>query len=700
MQRAVGLTLSCCALLIAAPIAGAEQTRAARPSQTLQLVFPLVANTHGLDRLATSIATPGSPQYARYHSLQWLSTRFGASTTTRRRAVSYLRRAGASDVKVDATGMFADARMTVALAQRVFGVQLAQIQQGGERFIAPINASAASASSRVPAGLKGLVKSVVGLDTRPIAKPSAAGVPSGYQTRTGTAAGCAGGQLSGGFTPNQYETAYDFAPLRNAGIAGQGETAALIEIDGYKLADINAFAQCFGLPVPPLHAYGVGGISHPLAPGGEATLDLEVLDATAPSLKQIDVYESSPTPANTLIAMTAPLSNRGHHPQVVSVSLGLCERDVLGAISPAGLDGAEASLAEAAATGVTYLAASGDQGSADCLDNNGVSLHGLAVNYPASSWWVTGVGGTNFTLNESNQITGQVVWNDTGLQSDLAGGGGLSDYFRRPNYQNGAIAANRRAVPDVSMLADVLPGYAIYCSAGPPDCGSGPADAWTTVGGTSAATPLLAGGFALVDQALHASGREALGLVNPLLYSLGRGGAAGVFDDVTVGSNDVFVNSAQPLSCCTAAPGFDDASGWGSVNIANFSADALQRVPLVVHVSLSLPPHQRPLSSHALGATVTCSAACIAAAYAEVKVGSAKPFEVDSKIVHLGSRGSVSLKLKLSSRALSKIRAGKRHHKSVTATVYGVSLDGTVYGVIGVPGESVQAQTGGKKIKL
>ncbi len=699
MGRAVGLIMSCCALLIAAPIAGAEQTRPARPAQRLQLVFPLTANTQGLERLATSIATPGSPQYAHYRSLRWLSSRYGATSTTRRRVVSYLRRAGASAVKIDATGMFADARMTVARAQRLFGVRLAQIEEKGERFIAPISASAASAAHRVPAGLRGLVKSVVGLDTRPVAKPAAVGVPSGYQNRTGTVSGCAGAQLSGGFTPNQYTTAYDFAPLRAAGVGGQGETAALIEIDGFKNSDVDAFAQCFGLPVPALNAYGVGGISHPLPPGGEATLDLEVLDASAPNLKQIDVYESSATPANTLIAMTAPLGNRGHHPQVVSVSLGLCERDVIGAISSAGLDGAEASLAEAAATGVTYLAASGDQGSADCLDSNGVSLHGTAVNYPASSWWVTGVGGTNFTLNASNQIANQVVWNDTGLQADLGGGGGVSRYFRRPNYQNGATASKGRVVPDVSMLADVLPGYAIYCSAGPPDCGSGPADAWATVGGTSAATPLLAGGLALVDQILHASGHAALGLVNPLLYSLGRSGAAGVFDDVTVGSNDVFINSS-PLGCCNAAPGFDPATGWGSVNLANLSTYALARVPFAVRVSLSVPSHQHPLSSHALKATVTCSAACIAAAYAEIKVGSAKPFEVDSKIIHLRSRGSVTLTLKLSGRQRSKIRAGQRRGQSVSATVRGVALDGTVYGVIGAPGESVQAQTGGKKIKL
>jgi len=115
------------------------------------------------------------------------------------------------------------------------------------------------------------------------------------------------------------------------------------------------------------------------------------------------------------------------------------------------------------------------------------------------------------------------------------------------------------------MLADVSPGYAVYCTA-QADCdGRG----WLSFGGTSAATPLLAGGFALVDQALRRQGRIALGLANPLLYRLGRDPttAAQVFYDVTNGSNDVgpFVQSSQqPLGCCSAVPGFDDASGWAA----------------------------------------------------------------------------------------------------------------------------------------
>ena len=66
--------------------------------------------------------------------------------------------------------------------------------------------------------------------------------------------------------PNQYQTAYGFSPLFAANIRGQGERVALIEIDGFRDADINTFAQCFGLDVPRLNGFGVG-IKHQLAPG-------------------------------------------------------------------------------------------------------------------------------------------------------------------------------------------------------------------------------------------------------------------------------------------------------------------------------------------------------------------------------------------------------------------------------------------------
>ena len=730
MRRAritLGLTVAGAVLAAAAPVAGAHQSvarsaelGAAPAAQRLDLVLPLVADTAGLERYAMSIATPGSPDYARHQPLSRLSRWFGASAATRARVLAFLQHAGATHLRIDATGLFADATITVGLAERAFGTELARFRgTGGARFIGPIAASAASAAAYVPAALSGLVRGVVGLDTRPLVSPAAAapiahaataGVPSALP-HSGTSAGCAAGQAAGeqggnpqtvGFTPNQYTTAYDFTPLQSAGVTGQGETIALIEIDGFRASDIDAFAQCFGLRVPELSAFGVGSVRRALPPGGETTLDLEVLDAAAPGLKQIDIFESNADAADTLRAMTAPLELSGSkQPQVVSASLGLCEPDVVGAIGSGGFDDVEAALAAASATGITYLASTGDDGSADCSDQNGNPIHHLAVNYPASSWWVTGVGGTNFGLSSANQILGQVVWNDGSDQPGSAGGGGYSSRFGRPDYQDGATTSKHRVVPDVSMLADIIPGYAIYCTAGPPDCD--PSTPWMSVGGTSAATPLLAGGFALVDQELHANGREDLGLANPLLYRLGESLArATVFDGVSVGSNDVFGPSGglggSPLGCCSADAGFNAASGWGSVNVANFEQQALLAQPPIVDIALSLPGHQHAISSKEIKATVASSGPCLIGAYAEVKIGSAKPFEVDSKVVRLAAKGSSMLTLKFSKKQLSKLRAAP--HQKRTATVHGVLLNSTVYGVVKAAGESIQSQTGGKKLSL
>jgi hypothetical protein len=119
-----------------------------------------------------------------------------------------------------------------------------------------------------------------------------------------------------------------------------------------------------------------------------------------------------------------------------------------------------------------------------------------------------------------------------------------------------------------------------------------------------------------------------------------------------------------------------------------------------VGVTLFLPAHQRPLASHRISATVRCSAACMAGAFALIKVGSARSFEVDSNIVNLAGEAGAPVSLRLSGRQLSKLRAGRNHHKRITATVYGVVFDQTVYSVIRVPSEAIHAQTRGKRLKI
>jgi hypothetical protein len=302
------------------------------------------------------------------------------------------------------------------------------------------------------------------------------------------------------------------------------------------------------------------------------------------------------------------------------------------------------------------------------------------VNYPASSPWATGVGGTNFMLNAQNQIIpgSEMVWNDGSVDPGAASGGGFSSLFPRPSYQTGVVIPNERAVPDVAMLADVAPGYAIYCTASPACVNSHSSDPWQTVGGTSAGTPLLAGGFALVDQLLRAHQLQPLGLVNSLLYKFGTSPtlSAQVFDDATVGSNDIgtFVGG-QPLGCCTAAPGFDEASGWGGVNLNAFADQALLMQPKVVDISLALRSTQHPVRTGRIQGTISCTGPCLVDAAAAVKVGSHRPFIALSRLYRLGAAGAKTVKISFSSRQLQTLRAGLAGHKRIIAVIEGAIVD-------------------------
>jgi subtilase family serine protease len=691
-----------------APPASASRLGAVPAGRALSLVLPLRADTAGLERLAMAVSRPGSPQYGQFQPLSALSRRFGASASTRQHVVGWLRRAGATAVRIDATGLFADATVSAARAQRLFGTDLARFHSAhAGNFISP------AAPPRVPAGLKGAVAGVVGLDTRPIfgsahaqvasahfvheastAAPSAPvtrdNVVSGYPKRTGTPSGCAAAAAGGGFTPNQYLTAYGLSALQTAGVKGQGERVALIEIDGFRYADLRTFARCFGLTVPAINGYGVG-IGKPLAPGGESTLDLEVLDAAAPKLKEIDVYESHPRAADVLRSLTAPLQNHGRTPQVISASLGTCEPALLESIGHAGVRAVEGALAAAAASGISVLASSGDDGSTACLSRSGpVDL--LSVSFPASSPLVTGVGGTNVQLNPNNTIVSQLVWND-GPDDMAAGGGGVSGLFARPSYQKGFVAADGRVVPDVSLLADVLPGYEIYCSVS--DCRD-PAHAgnWVAVGGTSAAAPLLAGGLALTDQLLRRRGRQELGLANMLLYPIARSSSGpAVFSDVTVNDNDLspYIDGHRSLGCCRAGPGFDYATGLGGVNVSALAGVASLLSPPTATVGVSLPRQSRPVSRRRLLATISCSRKCVALSYAQITVGQARPFRVRSRAVVFKGPNHRTVMLRLVGANLARIRAGLQAGKKVVATVFAAVTDS---------GGNVLARSRGRSLAL
>jgi subtilase family serine protease len=139
------------------------------------------------------------------------------------------------------------------------------------------------------------------------------------------------------------------------------------------------------------------------------------------------------------------------------------------------------------------------------------------------------------------------------------GGGGQSTFVNRPWWQPAQPFAKsgKRMVPDLAAFADASPGYAIVCPHGVQGC-SGAGQSIAFVGGTSAATPLVAGMIALWNQQARNQGLPRPGFVAPALYSMAQRNPA-AFVDISQGGNALFGGS-----CCPARPGYDLATGWGS----------------------------------------------------------------------------------------------------------------------------------------
>lgn len=189
------------------------------------------------------------------------------------------------------------------------------------------------------------------------------------------------------------------------------------------------------------------------------------------------------------------------------------------------------------ALGVTVCVASGDNGSTD-----GVGDGKQHADFPASSPYVLGCGGTRLNSANGTTIDSEVVWND----NEGATGGGVSDLFSLPPWQASAGVPPSpnpgnfagRGVPDVAGDADPETGYVIRVDGQD-----------LVIGGTSAVAPLWAGFVALMNQYL---GTNGVGFLNPILYS--DISAQQTFGDITQGNNGAF----------TAGTGWDPCTGWGS----------------------------------------------------------------------------------------------------------------------------------------
>ena len=216
---------------------------------------------------------------------------------------------------------------------------------------------------------------------------------------------------------------------------------------------------------------------------------------------------------------------------------------------------------KAGVRGITLLFAAGDDGAGSMDVRNGARCNATKPAFPSSSPWVTSVGGTQMAPWDNRT---EIV-SDSRTGSVITTGGGFSNYYDTPKYQQAVVEgylrrapmppptwyrASGRAYPDISAIAT---NYPIYVNG-----------TLIPIGGTSASTPLIAAMVTLLNDALLNMGVGPLGFMNPFLYRTAATNPA-AFTDITFGNNACSANATR---CCTygfqAAIGYDSVSGLGS----------------------------------------------------------------------------------------------------------------------------------------
>ncbi|NPD68546.1 S8/S53 family peptidase [Lichenicola cladoniae] len=378
--------------------------------------------------------------------------------------------------------------------EAAFGTKLSLYRNGSTEF------RGHDGDIQLPEHLHALVESVLGLDSRAVAHTR---IVRPHQAQPN------------GLEPNKLAVLYDFP----TGVDGTGVTIALIELGGgFSASDNTAAFKAMGLKVPRVIAVSVdGGLNTTGSDAdGEVALDIQVAGGLAPGA-ELAVYFAPNTDAGFSDAISQAVHDTTNKPSVISISWGGPESSWTSQ-SVATMNSV---LQDASGLGISVYVASGDSLATDGVDDG--KAH---VDFPASSPYAIGCGGTHIDVSGS-AVSSEVVWND-GAAGGGGTGGGISDLFDIPTFQAGiALPASvnggrkGRGVPDVA--GDAAPGSGYLVVVGGKK---------EVVGGTSAVAPLWAGLTALINQ----KARVPVGFLPDFLYPQVKAGKA-LTVEITTGDN-------------------------------------------------------------------------------------------------------------------------------------------------------------------
>jgi subtilase family serine protease len=535
-------------------------------------------NENLMDRLVKDQYNPKSPGYHKWISQDDFNKNFSPTSQEVKAVQNFLTGHGLAVIEVAENNFYVKVQGTIADMEKTFHVSIHNFSFKGQTLRS--NTSDPSVSN----GVGGQIAAVTGLDDlgfEPLyalpTDPEGATFPMravsvtpqgvffegqcfrGVQTKTFTNAAAKtsatytgnryGADITNtqlghlppcGYQPAELQTAYGLNPLYQAGLDGSGETIVIVDAYGSNTiaGDADVFSQVYGLPRITSENFQIvkapGLVNNPKGPLRnwtiETTLDVEWAHAMAPGAKIALVTATDHGSLDEAINLAVVR----HLGNTISNSWSTIE----GLGNPARLNRVERILQQAAVQGIDVNFASGDFG------DESIRVGFLSVDYPASSPFATGIGGTSLALNPDDSIAFQTGWGNNltriaestalshipvvpplhlGFQGGAGGGSSLT--FAKPAFQSG-LAGPTRQVPDVSMVADAFTGVEfIETINGQLSVG--------VVGGTSLATPLFSGVMAIAAQK---NGHAGLGQAAALLYSLPAGAVTDVAPFTSAGN--------------------------------------------------------------------------------------------------------------------------------------------------------------------
>jgi subtilase family serine protease len=536
--------------------ASAKQAHAAGADGVGFRVYLGWRDASGAEALAKAVSTPGGASYGKFLSPAQFRQRYAPAAADVNAVKTWLKDSGFSIVATPLNGHYVDAEGTVAEAEAAFATTLNTYAVDGRTLRAPATALRVPASLTAVAGVIGLDESQLlihpdraGTDAAPSAgfrngTPCSAYWAEKYATDQPAFNGKTEPYAPCGYTPSQLQGAYGVAGPIAAGNDGSGQTVAVIDAFASPtiVDDVNTYSAKHGLP-----AFKANQFSQVVAPGtyrhpesrkfdpsgwyGEETLDVEAVHSMAPGANI--TYVGAPNNGSSLDAALNHVVDR-KLAQIVTNSYGFSSE----LLPPGYIKPYNDTFIQAAIEGIGLYFSSGDNG--DELNNVGYQT----TDWPASSPYVTAVGGTSLGVDAGNGYAFETGWGTK--RYSLAGGawtaptylygagGGTSRLFAEPSWQKPVVpadiatrwsAAGGRAVPDVAMVGDPTTGMLVGQTQTFSD---GTYYDEYRIGGTSLSSPLFAGVMALADQAKG----SAHGFASPALYEKAGTGA---FRDIAGG---------------------------------------------------------------------------------------------------------------------------------------------------------------------